>query len=225
MAKPAPVRGNSAQRAWLITSPLAFFALICTAGFWLADPYWYEQWALALLIFGCYLIAYRSGFSIVNRRTSLTVTMTDVPLVLALFYLSPVAAILVVCVAVLIDQIRLKSPPTKQWFNLAKSAAGICAALLVTVPFRPLDDASPAAWAVLATAMAVNALVEVLSFAGVIALVQGLSSGQEALRRGLSATPTTGINTVIGLVFVVALGRLPGPPSSSWSWWARSSWS
>ncbi|MBG0563383.1 putative bifunctional diguanylate cyclase/phosphodiesterase [Actinoplanes aureus] len=205
MAKPAPVRRNTVQRAWLITYPLALFALFSTVGFWLADPRWYEEWAPALLLFAVYLLAYRTSFTFAVRRSALNVAMTDVPLVLVLFYLPPVAAILVVCGAILFNQIRYTSSPTKQWFNLSKSAAGICAALLVMVPFRPLDDVNPAAWAVLAAAVGVSAMVELLSFAGVMSLVQGVSSGREAAVRGLSAITITGINTVIGLVVLVAL--------------------
>src|SRR4029453_16811361 len=48
MARPAPPR-RSSQYAWLITYPLALFALICIIAFWIRHPDWSDDWFLGLI--------------------------------------------------------------------------------------------------------------------------------------------------------------------------------
>ncbi|MBW6432698.1 bifunctional diguanylate cyclase/phosphodiesterase [Actinoplanes hulinensis] len=205
MVERSPVRHGGAQRAWLITWPLMVFALVCTAGFWVAEPDWYHAWPAGLAFFVAYLIAYRDVFNIVIWRSSFTVAMTDVPLVLALFYLPPVMVILVVSGANLVHHLRSNVPVTKLSFNVAKSAAGNCAALLLIASFAPITDAGPRTWAILAAAAGLSYLVELLSLAGVFTLVQSPRTGRDALRAGFSAMTVNTINIVVGLIFLVAL--------------------
>ncbi|GIE79088.1 hypothetical protein Aph02nite_50380 [Actinoplanes philippinensis] len=115
----------------MITYPLALFAMICLAIFWLREPEWYREWPKGLLFFVAYLVAYRDVFNIVIWRSAFTVAVTDVPLVLALFYLPPVMVILVVGGAILVQQLWSHAQPAKMAFNTAKSAAGNSAALLL----------------------------------------------------------------------------------------------
>jgi diguanylate cyclase (GGDEF)-like protein len=199
------VRRSTAQRAWLITYPLAIFAFICSAAFWLQDTDWYEQWPAGLLFFVIYLLAYRDVFNIVIWRTTFLVAITDVPLVLALFYLPPVMVILVVGGAILAQQLWSRAQPAKMWFNTAKSAAANSAALLVIAAMPDVRGAGPGTWGILALGAATVAVVELFSLVGVLSLVQGLRTGRDALRAGLSALVVTGINIVVGLVFLVAL--------------------
>jgi diguanylate cyclase (GGDEF)-like protein len=203
--RPSP-RYGGAQRAWLITFPLGLVALISAGAFWIAEPPGPRDWLLALPFFVAYLIVHRDVFNIVIWRTTFAVTVSDVPLVLAFFYLPPVLVILVVSSAILAHQGRSGVSPVKLWFNVAKSAAGNSAALLLIAAF-PLDPqkVDPRAWAILAAATVVAFIAELLSLAAVLSLVQGLRTGRDALRAGLSTLPVSGINIVIGLIFLVAL--------------------
>ena len=201
----SPVRPSAAQRAWLITYPLAAIALICAAGFWVAEPYWYRDWLAGLLFFLVYLLAYRDVFTVVIWRGTFNIAVTDVPLVLALFYLPPVMVVLVVSAAILVYQFWSGTPVTKLSFNVAKSAAGNSAALLLLAALPEVTKADPAAWATLAAAAGLASIVEFLSLAGVLSLVQGLKTGTGALRAGWSGFAVNGINIVVGLIFLVAL--------------------
>src|SRR5919112_1519877 len=198
MARPAPPR-RSSQYAWLITYPLALFALICIIAFWVRYPDWYRGWYFGLIALVFLSVSYIGVFNVVIRRQNLSVVVTEIPLVLALYYLSPVVVILTSALATLVAQIYQRIAPTKLWFNVAKAAAATSTALLVIEPFRPIDDAGPRTWGVLFAAVMASAVVGPAAFAGVMSIIQGRHVGQEALTAGSPSLVTAAINTVIGL--------------------------
>ncbi|GAA4922090.1 putative bifunctional diguanylate cyclase/phosphodiesterase [Actinoplanes utahensis] len=204
MAKHPPARPAS-DRAWLITYPLALVALILTVGFWIADPDWWKAWPVACLFFLGYLLALRDAFFIVIRRGTFTFAVTDVPFVLALFYLPPVMVIIVVVGATLTSQYWSRMPPAKLWFNGAKSAAGSTAAVLLLAALPDLTEPDPGTWLALAAAAEVASLVEFLSLTGVLSLVQDVRTGRAAFRAGWTAFVANAVCVVIGLTFLVAL--------------------
>jgi diguanylate cyclase (GGDEF)-like protein len=206
MVERSRARRRGSERAWLITYPLALFAIICSVGLWLAEPEWYRSWPLGLCFFAALLLAYRAVLSIVVWRSSFYVGVSDIPLLLALFYLPPMMVILVVSSASLVHHLRSGIPATKVSFNVAKSAAGNCAAVLLITALPDTTDAtSPETWAILAAAIVLTFVVELLSVAGVFALVQSPRTGRDALRAGFSSIAVVGINIVISLIFLVAL--------------------
>ena len=206
MVKRPPAR-RAAQRAWLITYPLALTALIAVVGFWIAEPDWWTRWPIGALFFLGYLVAYRDAFFfiVVIRRGTFTFSVTDVPFVLALFYLPPVMTILVVVSAILVSQLWSKLPPTKLAFNVANSAAGCSAALLLLAAFPERTEATPATLLVLAVAAGIASLVEFGGLVGVLSLVQDLRTGWSAFRAGWSAFAADIVCIVVGLLFLVAL--------------------
>jgi diguanylate cyclase (GGDEF)-like protein len=90
-------------------------------------------------------------------------------------------------------------------YNVATSAASVSVSLLVVDALPPMHGAGPGTWGILFLAMSVGALFHVISFTAVISAVQGRLLGQEAFRAGLPTLLTSGVNIVIGLVFLVAL--------------------
>src|SRR4051812_10697844 len=119
---------RSAQYAWLVTTPLALFALICAAVYWVLQPDWYLSWRGGLVALVALVVAYVGAINVVVRRQTFTLVATELPLVLAFFYLPPVMVILAAAAASLITQVRSGMVATKLWFNVAKSAASISAA-------------------------------------------------------------------------------------------------
>ena len=203
---------RSARYAWLITNPLALFALICTAVFWVQQPDWYRWWFGGLLALAGLIVAYIGVMNVVIRRATFSVYITEVPFLLALYYLPPVLVVLVMTLAALIVKLaRADLVASKLWFNVAKTSAGAAAAGLVVTAFADIDGAGPDRWAVLSAAVAASILVELLSVAGVIAVVQGGRAGQEVVRSAVPAWIMAGVNVVLGLIFLVALD------STKWS--------
>ena len=201
---------RSAQYAWLITGPLAVFAVVCTIAFWDTEPRWYEHWLGGLATLGGVCLAYVAVFNVVIRRNTYGVALTEVPLVLALFFLpAPLPTFAAVGAALVSQLARYTVDSTKMWFNVAKVAASISAASLVIAAFPKMHGAGPATWGVIAVALAVNVLVESLCIAGVMALVQGARAGQEVLRSALPPLIMSVVSTLVGLLFLVALEATP----------------
>lgn len=205
MARTASPARRSEQFSWLITGPMALFAIICTTAFWISDPEWYRAWLPGLLIFVSYSVATVAVFNFVVRRGSFALTLNEAPLVLGLFYLPPVLMILAIVGGNLVMMLRGTYSPVKTFYNLARGAASISAALIVIEPFRPLSATSPKTWTVLFLAVVVMLIVQLSSLFGVLTLVQGLHAGRNLLRSALSSFIVPCINVTIGLLFLIAL--------------------
>ena len=200
-------RRRSAQYAWLITGPLALFAITCAGLFWAADPRWYEYWLEGLVALGGVCLAYVGVFNVVIRRSTYSIIVTEVPATLALYYLPPTMVICAVAGATLISQLLRSTVimPSKLWFNVAKGAASFSAASLVIAAAPDIRGAGPGTWGILAAALIVSTLVTLLSVAGVMSVVQGPRAGQDVLRGALPPLVISAVNIVVGLVFLVAL--------------------
>ncbi|BBH65977.1 bifunctional diguanylate cyclase/phosphodiesterase [Actinoplanes sp. OR16] len=205
MAGRSRSRQRSADYAWLITGPLALFAVACTLAFWIESPDWYEDWLAGLIIFAFYLVSQLASFNVVIRRSAFAVTVTEVPLVLGLYYVSPVLMVGVVALGMLCIQMRTAIAPVKAWFNVAKQAASICAALLVIGAFPRMTEAGLSTWGILGLAVAVSVLVQLACLAGVMSLVQGGRAGPDVLRASVPNVVIAGVNAAVGLLFLIAL--------------------
>ncbi|MFI6076019.1 putative bifunctional diguanylate cyclase/phosphodiesterase [Actinoplanes sp. NPDC051343] len=198
---------QSAQNAWLITSPLAIFALVCTAFFWVNKPNWYSHWLGGLLALAGICLAYVGVFNVVIRRSTYSIILTEIPFVLVLYYLPAAMVTCVVAAAVVITQLARSSVvvPSKMWFNVAKAAASISAASLVIAALPHPHGAGPATWAVIGTALLVNTTVDMFCIAAVMSVVQNVRAGQDVLR-GIWPPLLIGlVNSVIGMLFLIAL--------------------
>lgn len=205
--RPSPRR--SSEYAWLITGPLAFFALLCVIAFWIAKPTWYHYWLGGVAAVVALIIAHFAVINIVVRRQTISVSVIEIPMVLALYYLPPVVIILAAAIAAGVSLMRAHVGMTKLWFNVAKSAAGASAALLVLAILPPAHLAGPGTWLKLFLAVMASSLLTYGSVAGVIAVTQGRRAGQEAVRAALSPQISAAINVAIGLVFLIALVATP----------------
>ncbi|KUL30208.1 putative bifunctional diguanylate cyclase/phosphodiesterase [Actinoplanes awajinensis] len=206
-----PSSRRSSDYAWLITGPLALFAMLGLIGFSIADDNWYHHWAGGLL---AAVGLFASGLAVTNifiRRQTYSVTITEIPLVLALHYLSPPMVILAVTVGAAASFLRIRMEPTKLFFNVANSAARATVTLIVIAALPKAEGVGPATWAVLFTAVMAGAMASHIAVASVIAVVQGRYAGQVALRAGLSALITAAINIAVGLVVLLVVDT---------TWWA-----
>ncbi|MEV6634137.1 sensor domain-containing phosphodiesterase [Actinoplanes sp. NPDC051470] len=205
--RPAPRR--SPQYAWLITNPLAFFALLVVVAYWVKEPGWFHSWLGGLIAFVFLTIANFSVFTVVVHRQGVTVVVTEIPLVLSLFFLPPVMVILVSALATLAVLLYQRLDPIKLCFNVAKAAAATSAAVLVIEVLPPITDAGPGTWGTLFAAVLASAVLSLLALGGVISILQGRRSAQETLSTGTAMLITTAANTVVGLIFLIVLNASP----------------
>jgi diguanylate cyclase (GGDEF)-like protein len=205
--RPSPRR--SAEYAWLITWPLALFAILCLVLFWVQDPLWWRAWVPGVLGLAALIAAYFAVLNVVIRRQTMVVSVVEIPMVLALYFLPPVMVIIITTVAASVYLIRARMGATKLWFNVAKSAAGVSVALLVIKGMPDVGAAGPGTWGTLFAAVMASFLVTSASVVAVIAILQGRHAGQEAVRSVLPSLVSAAINVAIGLVFLVALDATP----------------
>src|ERR1700761_936516 len=93
---------RSPEYAWLITTPMAVFALACALGFGFLEPHWYDRWLGALAATAAIAIANGAILNVVVRRQHAQVVVTEIPLVLAIFFLPHVVVIIAATVGALI---------------------------------------------------------------------------------------------------------------------------
>lgn len=202
-------RRSSSQYAWLVTAPLALFAAVCLLVFAFTERHWWDDWPRGLVAFAAFVVAQVAVLRVVIRRTAFHVVLTEIPLFLALYYLSPPQVVLSLTAASLVTQLWSRIEPTKLWYNVAKSAAGAAAAAAIVAAFPRPPGAGPATWGVIAAGVAAATLVSWVSIAVVLTAVMDLNAGRAALRAGSQTLVTGAINIVIGIICLVALEATP----------------
>ncbi|MDQ6692660.1 MAG: EAL domain-containing protein, partial [Candidatus Dormibacteraeota bacterium] len=163
-------------RVWALNSAVATItvALLVASGHSgsrLAGPIHLPWWLLAIAFAGAEIFVVHVRF----RRNAHTLSLNEIPLVLAFFFSSPlelVAGIVVGSAAALL--IHRRQSLIKLVFNVTQLALG---AMLATLCFRavldPATEATPRGWLAAALAVAVSSLFGVAMTALVIALAEG----------------------------------------------------
>jgi diguanylate cyclase (GGDEF)-like protein len=189
----------------LITGPLALLAVLCATAVGLIADEPFGEWIIAAVLLVVMVVAGIPVLNFVIRRQSFGVTLTEIPLVLALFFLPPLTVVLVYTLATLITQVRRKIGPEKFWFNVAKAAAATSLASLVLLALPPIKDVGPGTWGVLFAGVSTITLVTLAAVAGVMTAIQGGQAGWEMLRTAPPALLTAATNVSVGLIVLIAL--------------------
>ncbi|MEU8299543.1 bifunctional diguanylate cyclase/phosphodiesterase [Micromonospora sp. NPDC048909] len=198
-------RRKSTDHAWLITGPLALIAVVCSTAISVLSDQPFGEWGLAFLIFLAMAGISIPVLNFVVRRQSVGVTLTEIPLVVALFFLPPLTVVLIYTLASLIWSASQRFAPAKFWFNVARAAAATSLASLLLQGLPPLKGVGPGTWGSLFLAVNMITLVSLVSVVGVHVLLQGWQAGREALRTTPSVFLTTSINASVGLLVLIAL--------------------
>ncbi|MET9297793.1 bifunctional diguanylate cyclase/phosphodiesterase [Micromonospora aurantiaca] len=196
---------RSTERAWLVTAPLALLAVVFSTCIALVADHPFGKWPLAFVFF---VVMAGISFAVLNvyvRRQSVGVTLTEVPLIVALYFLPPLSVVLIYTLSVLIWSASHRFGAAKLWFNVAKAAAATSLAGLVLLALPPLKNVGPGTWGSLFLAVCVVTLVSLVSVVGVHVLLQGWQAGRDALRSMPTALLTAAINVAIGLLVLIAL--------------------
>jgi diguanylate cyclase (GGDEF)-like protein len=199
------VRRRGTDLAWLITGPLAFLAVVCCLLIALVDPEPYGNWGGGLLLFIALVAAHFPVLGFVVRRQTLSATITEIPLVLALYYLPPLTLVLVATLAALATQLWRRLGAAKFGFNVARSAAATSLAGLVLLALPPIRGVGPGTWGILFAAVSTITLVTLAAVVGVITLLQGWQAGLEVVRTSTVPLVVAGVNTTVGLIILLAV--------------------
>ncbi|EEP71781.1 diguanylate cyclase/phosphodiesterase [Micromonospora sp. ATCC 39149] len=205
-SRAAAVRRRGTDLAWLITGPLAFLAVVCCLLIALvAEDKPYGKWGMGLLLLTALVAAHLPVLSFIVRRQTLSATITEIPLVLALYYLPPLTLVLVATLAALIAQLRRRLGPAKFAFNVARSAAATSLAGLVLLALPPIRGVGPGTWGILFAAVSTITLVTLAAVVGVITLLQGWQAGLEVVRTSTVPLLAAAVNATVGLIILLAL--------------------
>ncbi|MGC4848193.1 putative bifunctional diguanylate cyclase/phosphodiesterase [Micromonospora sp. DT15] len=196
---------RSTERAWLITGPLASLAILITTFLAVTETIKPRDLLVAGLLVLVMVVAGVPTLSFVVRRQAVVVTLTEIPLVLGLYWLSPVLVVLIATIAAVVTQAHRRYLPPKFWFNVARDAAGVSVAGVVVVAAPPLDGVGPATWGVLFLAVSANTLISLASVVGVISLLQGWQGLRGTTAMAVQVFLTTALNVAVGLLILIAL--------------------
>ncbi|WP_433127373.1 putative bifunctional diguanylate cyclase/phosphodiesterase [Micromonospora sp. CA-240977] len=202
---PKAVRRRTTEHAWLITAPLAGIALVGSLILALTVPIRLADWPTAVVLLVVMAAAGIPTLSFVVRRQAMVVTLSEIPLVLALFWLSPLLMVVVATAAELFTQIHRGYAPPKFWFNVARAAAGFSVAGLVLAAMPPHEGVGPSTWSAVFAAVAANALISLVAVVGVITLLQGWQGTRETTSTAVQVLLTTALNVAVGMIILIAL--------------------
>ncbi|KKK05312.1 bifunctional diguanylate cyclase/phosphodiesterase [Micromonospora sp. HK10] len=205
MARRGRAWRRSSDHAWFITGPLTILAIVCaTITGLIADPA-FGKWPLAAALLVAMVVVGMPVLNFVVRRQSFGVTLTEIPLVLALFLLPPLTVVVIYTIASMLTQTRHRFAPAKFWFNVAKAAAGTSLAVLVLQGLPPMRGVGPGTWLILFTGVASVIVMSLAAVVGVHTLLQSWHAGRDALRSAPPALLTAAINASIGLMILIAV--------------------
>jgi diguanylate cyclase (GGDEF)-like protein len=193
--------------AWLITAPLAAVAVILVAPTLDGSRQLFSPLPITLLFLGLFFLADATDLNVEVRRHGLSISLAEIPLVLALVYLSPLSLLAVRIGATSLVQARRRMVPVKFAFNVANIVAGNAAAILIMFAAGSRVDTSPRTWLVIFAAVGVSVLSTVAAVIGVIALIQGGMSVRRVLRTATPSLMMGATNTTVGLVILLAVKR------------------
>ncbi|HVF05376.1 MAG TPA: bifunctional diguanylate cyclase/phosphodiesterase [Frankiaceae bacterium] len=128
-------------------------------------------WPIALVAVTMLFSA--SSITVEFRRQAHTLSMTEIPLAIGLFAVSPVALVLAKALGHLLDNVRVRRPAYKTAFNVSLVVFQVPVAVLV---FRALASAGatgPRGWLAAAAAVVTANLISAVAIFTVIALTQG----------------------------------------------------
>jgi diguanylate cyclase (GGDEF)-like protein len=168
-----------------------------------------EQWLSALIFLGIFIAAEVLVLRFEIRRQAFSISVTEIPLLLALFYLPPALVVMVRALAALAAQVRRGQRGVKLWFNVASLAAGTSVASLIARAGAPLNGAAPSTWLILSAAVGACVVLTHCAVIGVITLVQGSASSSELIQTVVPVGIVATANITVGLVVLLVLRQNP----------------
>lgn len=212
MARPGQPIQRGPELGWLVTGPLALIAGTLTA--LIADRATaiapaVGEWGWGLVFLGLFALADVAVLGFRVRRSVMSVSLAEIPLLLGLALLPPVTLIVTRVAAKAIVFAVRRYPVVKSGFNVASTAASTSAAALVVSSYRPLNLDNPKIWLLLAVALVVAQMVSLAALTGVITLVQGWITFHDYVRIALPMMLASSVNTTVALGALILLEQSP----------------
>ena len=201
---------RSADAGWLITVPLALIAVLLMVPTVAASGQVWSRWDVTLLFAGLILVSESMTMKFEVRRHAIGVSLTEVPVLLGLFYLSPLTLVLIRVLVTLTIQVQRKTSPVKRWFNVANIAAGTTLATTIVAILGPLPHLpGPTTWLILLAAVSAGLASTIAGVVAVIALVQGGTTIRRIIATAMPSVLVGETSAILGLIILLALHASP----------------
>ncbi|MGN9802261.1 putative bifunctional diguanylate cyclase/phosphodiesterase [Micromonospora sp. L32] len=200
-----------AEHAWLVTGPLAIVAIVFSTAIGLVTSPPLGSWGIAAVLLTVMVVAGLPMLNFVIGRQSFGVRLTEIPLVLAFYFLPPLMVVLAYTLATLLTHLRYRFGVAKLAFNVANASAAASFAALVLLALPPIRGVGPGTWGILFASVSTFTLATLFGVAGVIMVMHGWQAGAKVLRNAPSTLPTSAVNVVVGLVVLIVLDT---------TWWS-----
>ncbi|GAA2519747.1 putative bifunctional diguanylate cyclase/phosphodiesterase [Pilimelia columellifera] len=212
MAYPRAVIARSPALAWFVTVPLGLTAVIVAFYLQPTLDLLVDNWVMIAIYFALFVAADATRLRVEVRRQAFTLTLVEIPLLLAFFYLPAPMVPLVRLAAAVCAQVvswRRGQSAIKSWFNVAAQFASTSLAALIVAGNQPLVADQLETWLILGLSVAANFVVTMVSVTLVIGLVQGWMSGADLARTVTPSLAVTTVNITVGLVILLVLQQNP----------------
>jgi diguanylate cyclase (GGDEF)-like protein len=193
----------------LVTGPLVVLTIVMFTPAVLSYRPVLVPWPEMLLYLAIFIAAEAITLNIEIRGHGTDISLTEIPLVVALFYLPPLPLLAIRVLAQALIHSRRRMGSVKFAFNVASRAAANAAAILVVSAFGPLHGVSPRTWLVLFGAASTATLIGVFAVLGVITLIQGGASIRRMIRTASPGLAVTIVNITLGLLVLITVQRDP----------------
>jgi diguanylate cyclase (GGDEF)-like protein len=165
--------------------------------------------ATALLYLVLVVLSQAIVLSFEVRRHSVSVTVGEVVLLLALFYLSPITVVAVRAIGCLIVQLIQRNSIVKVVYNVVAVSLATTVAALISARFPTYPAVTPRTWVVLAVAVFAYSVISVVAVIGVICLVQGIPPVRNLVRASTSVLVVAAANILVALIVLKVLQGEP----------------
>ena len=210
MARIRVAERRSQHLAWLMTAPLALLTVSIAIPLAQREPIRSDDLSAGLLFAALFALTTATVLHLELNRHAMILTVTEIPLLLALFYLPPALVIVTRLIGLVAVQVWQRYSMVKMCFNVALVGLATSVACLVVVALglNP-KDAGPATWAVLGLAVATSTIISLFAVLGVITLVQGIPTLSGVVRTAVPLLTAAAANTTVGLVVLPVVYHEP----------------
>ena len=205
MSRLRSVSGRPQQFAYFIAVPLAILTVALVVPLAQLRPIPADRLPIAALYVGLFILAQVAVLHFEVRRHAFILTLSEIPLLLALVYLPPVLVIAVRLLALVAVQLWQRFSIVKLCFNIASAGLATAAAAWIVATYPRLNVTEPRTWLVLATAVGASTAISLAAVVGVISLVQGVPPVRSLIRTSVSVVIVAAVNCTVGLVILMVL--------------------
>jgi diguanylate cyclase (GGDEF)-like protein len=166
-----------------------------------------ELWQFFLYL-ALFVAAQATVLTFEVRRHGFSLAITEIPLLFALLFLSPVTLVVARLLSVLIVQLWLRWAVVRVLYNAAAIGIATAVAALIVDAYRPAKY-GPETWLVLASAVFVATVITLICVVAVVTLVQGLPPLRSMVRSLAALVLVAAFNITVALVVLIAWRAQP----------------